>query len=480
MNQNQIKFQVLKEEQCRDIVDAAMTVLEKTGCDIHNEKALAILRDAGCGVEGIRVRIPAWLIKDCLATAPSAVNIYDRKGNKAFTLDAHSFQSYYVAGLLNLYRVDSETGERRLTVTKDVRDAGLVIDALPNIDVASGLAYIVDCDPTVADLYELRELLAATTKPILLWNFDADGFEDEMQMCATVAGGMDQLIKKPFIIAGGSPSPPLAHAEEVMDKMMAMFRYGVPTPYVCGPMVGASAPVTLAGACVVGLADSFVGLVLSQLINKGCPFLGACFVDYMDLRTMAFAQTSPEMMLGSAASGDLYRYLDLPYACHFGTTDSPAFDQQAAADISTQLYTGMLSGANLNFFIGYLEGAMSSSLEALVFGNEVIDLLRHVQGGFEVNTETLAVDVIDHVGPSGNFLAEEHTLNHFRENWVPQDFIRVNYETWKAEGKKDFFTRANEKVKAIIERGIVEPLPAEVSAKLDEIIAVAEKRRGIR
>lgn len=471
-----IQFGVLNEGQCREIVNAAFRVLERTGCDIHHEGARQLLKDAGCRVNGIRVKIPTSLVEKAIRTAPSQITVYDREGNPALHLGARSGKSYFVAGILNLNRIDPFTGAKRLTVKQDAADAGLVIDALPNIDVAGGLACISDCTPQLADVHELRKLLETTAKPILIWNFDTFGIKTQVEMCAAVAGGLDKFLEKPFVIAGAPSSSPLAHAEDVLDRMLYMFEIGLPTPYVASPMVGATAPVTLAGSCVVGLADTFVGLVLSQLKNEGCPFIGTCFVDYMDMQTMAFSHTSPESVLGSAASCDLFRYLDLPFATHFGNTDSPIFDQQAAFDITTQLYTGMLNGANLNYFIGYLESAMSSSLEMLVFGNEAIGFLRRITEGFEVNAETLAEDVIHHVGPSSNFLGEEHTIRHFRESWVPRDFIRSTHEKWTASGSKDFYARANEKVKGIIAAGSRKPLSPEVLAELDAIVEKAEKR----
>lgn len=476
VSKQSVQFKVLNEGQCREIVHAAFRVLARTGCHVHHEGARKILQAAGCLVDGIQVKIPTYLVEKAIRTAPSQITIYDREGNPALHLGAHSGNSYFVAGLLNLYRLDPLTGERRLTVKQDAAQAGLVIDALPNIDVASGLACISDCKPQLADVHELRMLLETTTKPILLWNFDTNGIKTQVEMCAAVAGGLDKLKAKPFVIAGASPTSPLAHAEDVLDRLLYMFEVGLPTPYVAAPMIGATAPVTIAGSLVVGLADTLVGLVLSQLVNEGCPFMGTCFVDFLDMKSMSFSHTCPEFTLGSAASGDIFRFLDLPYAAHLGSTDAPVFDQQAAFDVGIQLYTGILNSANLNFFLGYLETAMSSSLEMLVFGDEAIGYLRRITEGIEVSRETLAEDVIHNVGPNGNFLGEEHTMHHFRENWTPKAFIRTTYEKWSGEGGKDLYARANERVKEIIAAGPRKPLSPEVLAKLDAILERAEKR----
>ncbi|HWR45914.1 trimethylamine methyltransferase family protein [Sporomusa sp.] len=471
-----VQFKVLNEGQCREIVHAAFRVLERTGCNVHHDGARKLLKDAGCWVDGNRVNIPTYLLEKAIKTAPSQITIYDREGNPALHLSANNGNSYFVAGLENQYLHDSDTGEKRLTTKQDVANAGLVIDALPNVDVACGLACISDCTRQLADVYEARILLENTTKPFLTWNFDIESIKTQIEMCAEVVGGMDKLVAKPFVILGAAASTPLAHAEDALDKLLYMFEIGMPTPYIAATMLGGTAPVTLAGNLVMGLADTLVGLLLSQLTNEGCPFIGTCFTDMFDMKTMAFSHTGPEFSLGSAATADIFRYLDLPFAVHLGSTDSPVLDQQAAFDIGVQLYTGILSGANLNFFLGYLEAAMSSSLETLIFGDEAIGYIRRIVEGIEVSVETLAEDAIHNVGPSGNFLGEENTMKHFRERWTPTSFIRTSYEKWAADGKKDFKTRAKEKVKEILAQGPRRPLAPEVLAKLDAIMAKAEEK----
>lgn len=470
-----VQFQVLNEGQCREIVHAAFRVLERTGCDVHHERARKILKDAGCSVDGIRVKIPTHLVEKAIRTAPSQITIYDREGNPTLHL-GNNGKSYWSPGYENQYRIDRKTGEKRLTVKQDVYETGLVCDAMPNIDMCTGLAYISDCDPRLADVYETRLLLETTTKPIWLWQFDIENLKAQMDMFATCAGGMDKFLAKPSVVAGGAASTPLCHAEDTLEKVMYMNEIGIPTPYVVACLLGGTTPVTIAGSYVLGLADTLFGLVLGQLINEGCPYLGCTWTDMFDMSTMALSMTGPEASLGAAGSADLFRYLDLPFVVHLGCTDSPILDEQAALDMGTQILMGTLSGGNICQFLGFLEAAMSSSLESLVFCNEAIDYARSIVGGIEVSAETLAEDAIHNVGPSGNFLGEEHTLNHFKERWTPKNCVRTTYEKWAENGKKDFKARAVEKVDQIVAAGIRKPLAPEVLAELDAIIAKAEAR----
>lgn len=471
------QFRMLSENQCEQIIETVYKVLEVTGCDVHHEGARKLLLDAGCKVEGIQVKVPSYLIKKALATAPKQITIYDREGNPALDLSARNGKTYFEAGLLNLYRIDSRTGERRVTTRQDVAEAGLVIEALPNIDVASGLASISDCPEGIAEVYEVRTLLEHTTKPIQLWNTCKENFLAQAELCAAAAGGMEEFVAKPFVVAGSASFPLLGHAKEDLDKLLCMFEMGIPSCYVSSGILGFSAPMTMAGALVTTLADTLVGLLLSQLTKEGCPFIASSYIDIMDMGSLAFCMSTPEFIQGGAAAADVFRYLDIPFSVHVAGTDSPIFDEQAAFDISAQAYTGILAGVNLGNFIGFMESAMSSSLAALVYADEAIDYIRKILGGFEISGETLAEAVIREVKPGGSFLGEEHTIENLRTLWVPKNFIRTNYENWEKDGKRDYLTRANEKVVEIIEQGIRKPLKPAVLAKMDAIIEAFEKRQ---
>lgn len=470
-----VQFQVLNDTQCKVIVESAMRILENTGCCMKNERARNILKEHGCTVEGERVKIPFELVGRCLDTIPEEITLYDREGNPALLLGSRTGNSYFVPGMCNVYRMDINTGERRLSLKKDAFEAGLLVEALPNIDLACGLTLISDCEPELAAAYEVRELLEATTKPLLLMTTNILEIETTYRMCCEVAGGEENFKKRPFAVAGASSTSPLTHNDENVEALLYMFEKGIPTPYIAAPMVGATAPVTLAGAVALGIADNMVGLVLSQLVNPGCPVMGSCFVDMMDMQTTSFTMTAPELALGGAASADVYRFLNIPCVCHMGMTDSPVFDQQAAMDITAQLYTAMLSGINLNFFSGFLETAMTGSLEVLYFANDAVGYLDRIIGGLEMNEETLALDVIDEVGPEGNFLSEEHTVENYPKNWRPGTLARLNWKTYTEGGAMDYKARVNEKIREVLGRGVQKPLSEDLLHRLDSIMEKAHE-----
>jgi trimethylamine--corrinoid protein Co-methyltransferase len=472
-----VRTTFLDGARCREIVQAACRVLERTGCVVQHEGALELLRKAGGKIDGNRIKIPVSLTESCIKTTPEKIMIYDRNGNPAVELGPATGKSTFAPGVANLFRVDSFTGERRTTTLKDIADTAVLVDHLPNIDFALGLATASDRTESLTDFYEVKTLIENTVKPFICGSFSKENFLLQEEMFAAVAGGREKFAEKPFAIGNAMSVPALLHTEESLDIFFEMVRFGIPVFYIGSPLMGGTAPMSPASTIMMGLADSFVGLVLSQLIKPGAPFIAASFPDILDMRSTQFTFSSPEFALASAALGDIMRYLNIPGIVHLGGTDSPVFDAQTAFDAGTQIFSSLLGGNSMTMFLGYLESANSSSLEALVFADEAIGYLRRIIGGFEVNAETLAEDLVEEKGPQGNYLDTDHTFEHVRDNWVPDVITRASYNAWSESGKKDLFARCNEKIKRFLSEGTGNPLDLKIREELDRIAEKAEKSR---
>ena len=470
-----VKYQVLNDEKCEKIFNGALDVLSQTGCEINSEEARDMLKAAGCTVEGTRVKIPANLVKNAIKSAPSSFKLYNRDGEEA--VDLSPWRSQFGPCLTNTNTIDLETREKRLTVKEDAANTARVIEALPNIDFGSGLVTISDCSPEIMDIHEAHAVLPNTKKPFISWSYNKENLIDIIEMCEAVAGSLERLAEKPFVIFLWCAMSPLGHVKEAMEEIMYCAEKNLPVTYVVGVMQGGQGPTTVAGNLVIGLADTLTGLVVSQVKKPGAPFMVTSWTDMIDMSSVSISHTGPDFSIGAAASADIFRYLDLPFGLHLGSTDSPVFDQQAAGDIATQLYTGALCGGNMTEFCGYLETATTSCLETLAFADEIVSMLRPMVDGIEVNDETMAIDAIKAVGPGGNFLGEEHTFNHFKELWRKTDFVRgLTRENWIEQGRETLYDRLNKKVKKIVAAGSSCPLDPEVQAKIDAIVERAEKR----
>lgn len=157
-----------------------------------------------------------------------------------------------------------------------------------------------------------------------------------------------------------------------------------------------------------------------------------------------------------------------------GCSDSKCVDQQMGIDIATNCLMAALSGANLIHDVGFIESGISTSLLQLVIGDEVIGQVKQMVKGIEVNKHTLAVDLIEKVGPGGNYITEEHTYENFKKDWwFPTIFNRRRYDFWVAEGQPDLADLARLKLKEIVEGHQAKPLDPKLQAKIRQLVAEA-------
>ncbi len=470
-------FRVLSDDQLEELHLATLEVLRRTGVVVFEPEGVELLRKAGCKVDGNRARIPPALVEWAVAAAPPCVTLCDRNGKPAMRLEGN--RVYYGTGSDTPNVVDPYSGERRRALKKDVADISRVVDYLPNLDFMMCMGIASDVDQSVSDLHHFEAMVSSTTKPIVFTAWNLDNLKDIVEMAEAVAGGAEALRLNPFAALYTEPISPLQHGVEACQKLLYMAERGLPTVYTPGLMTGASGPVTMAGGLVQGNAEQLSGLVIAQLKREGAPFIYGGGILPIDMRTTLMSYASPEFMLATCALTDMAHYYRLPMFHFAGCTDAKTFDQQASLEGALWVLLAALSGGNLVHDVGYIDNGLTSSYEMLVTMDEVIGMVRRIMGGVEVNEETMALDVIDQVGPGGHFLDTDHTYRHFRENWFPKLIDRTNYETWVENGKLTLGDRAQARAREILESHVPERLDKKVAARLAEIIARAEKRTGV-
>ena len=471
---SKVKVDFLGEENIEKILDAAYTVMEEVGADVFSDRAIQLLRDAGCQIDGNRVKIPRELVKKCIETAPDTIQIYNRFGEEAMLLGGRN--SYFGSGPTCSNFIDPYTGERRPSRKEDAANTAKVIDALEHMDFAMSLVMIADQTDELADLHETDAMLRNTTKPIATWAFNQENMERIFRMCAAVAGGKEKLKEKPFLIVYSEPTTPLTHTKNALEKLMVAAEYGIPCVYTSGIIMGAAGPTTLAGCLTVGYAESFTGLVIHQLTNPGAPFITGVGGSPLDMKTMQAPYGTPEGSMMETASNEIARYIGLPGFDLAGATESKVVDAQAGMECMFEFLISLLGGGNLIHDSGFIDIGLTGSLTHLVACNEMIGMAKRVGQSIEVNDELIGLDTIKKVGPGGNFLSTKHTYKYFKKEHLIADLVeRRSYETWEADGKKTYADRAAERVKAILETHQCEPLSEGVLKELDQIIEEAEE-----
>ncbi|MFB3882988.1 MAG: trimethylamine methyltransferase family protein, partial [Armatimonadota bacterium] len=427
-------FRVLSDDQLEDIYLAALQVLERTGTRVYQDEGLALLRDAGCQVsDGSLVRIPSWLVKASLATTPERITIAGRDRTKRVTLEYNKV--WFGTGSDCPFVIDPYTDERRPYTFKDIYNAAKIAESLPNIDFHMSLGLTSDVTRKSYDRHQLLAMLKGTTKPFVITAVDKNGLADQYEMACEVLGGAEEFARAPLFVIYIEPSSPLNNSKEAVEKILYAAETGIPAIYTPCPICGGTGPATLAGSLVQSLAECLTGIVLSQLKRKGAAVIIGGVNTVLDMRTTLMAYGAPELSLLSAGETELAKWLRLPMFSTAGCSDAKVLDEQAAIESTISVAMAALSGANLVHDVGYLEAGLVGSFDMLVMSDEIIGMVKRIIGGVTVDDEHLATDLIDRVGPGGNFLAEEHTLNHFKsEFWFPKLIDRSRREKWEAQG----------------------------------------------
>jgi trimethylamine--corrinoid protein Co-methyltransferase len=209
------------------------------------------------------------------------------------------------------------------------------------------------------------------------------------------------------------------------------------------------------------------GVVLTQLVQPGAPFIYGAFATVMDMRTTIFSYGAPEMSLMVAAMAQLAQYYKLPFFGTAGCTDAKFPDEQAAAEVAFSCLSSALVGANLIHDAGsWLDHGSLASPALMVMVNEILYMVNQYMRGISVSDDTLALDLIDKIGPGGHYLYEDHTLNNFKNVWYSDLFDRTFYQVWEEQGAVQFADRLREKTLAVMQHQ-PQPLPAAILAEME-------------
>jgi trimethylamine---corrinoid protein Co-methyltransferase len=471
----QPRLKVLNRDQALAIHAAALEILWKTGIRMEHSVARDMLADSGCSVFNDEwVRVPEYLVEDALSSAPRQITLYDQRGAKAMPLV--NGNSFYGTGSDTTFTLDLETGERRRTLLQDTRNFARLVDGLDNMSFAMSMSNPADV-PVVDDIYAyaFSEMIKNTNKPLVFIAADGRDIAKIYEMACLVTGGEQVFRVKPFILNYSEAISPLRFPTDVVEKLIFCAEKGIPICLPSGSNAGGGAPVTLAGAMAMGIAENLVGLVVHQLAGKGSPFLFGPNVSALDMKSSIVCYGCPEWSLTQAALADMRDEIyGLPIWSFAGASDSKVMDAQAGAEAMFSIVTAMLSRCNLIHDVGYLEYGNTSCLEMVTAANELVRMARYFTEGIAVNDATLALDVIERVGtggPGSIFLTEDHTFDHFMDSlFIPSLLDRSRYDSWEQAGSKDLYRRCNEEARRIISEHEVEPKSDEIVKGLDRIL----------
>ncbi len=466
------QFALLSESQLQDLHLAALELLRRKGIRFFHEDALALLSEQGAFVsDGNLVRFPASMVEEAIASTPGRIVMCDRDGEPAVFLEGT--RTYFGTGSDCPGFLDPQTGEHRQWLQADLIDGYHLCDALPNIGFVMSLGIPADIDPALTYDVQMALMLEHTTKPLVFVTNDRASCQRAIDMAAAVAGGHAALTEQQHILLYSEPSSPLQQSQTAVDKLMLMAEHALPVVHSPGPLMGGTAPITMAGGLVMSLAEILSGLAVHQLVRPGAPFVFGAGLHHMDMSSAQICYGGPEFQLTKAAVAELGRWYGIPTWGYAGCSDAKLLDEQASLEAMLSVLMARLCGSNLVHDVGYMESGLTTSFEMIVLTDELVAMTDGIMQGLEVSPDTLLLDELASVGPGGQFLDTKTTVRRFRDFWYPGLLDRKRREAWLEEGGTTLGQRLNARVREIVSEHRPRPLAAAAKEQVQAILASA-------
>jgi trimethylamine--corrinoid protein Co-methyltransferase len=392
-----------------------------------------------------------------------------RNPKNDFVLDKQT--PHFTTTGMPAFILDGETGERRNSTIEDLARYTRIVDYLKNVHSVWPSMVTTDIPGPMQCLMEFITVVRNTAKHAEHEALNARDARYQVEIATAIVGSKEQLKKRPIISAVQCVFSPLTYEKGMIEGAMEYARAGVPVVVMPMPLSGTTGPVTSAGTMAQNNAEFLGDLVILESVSPGAPVVYSPGVGAVNFKT-GYHRWAPESSLMHLGLNQLAHYYGLPSEVGVMGGGSKLLDAQAGYQKAISLITALLMAPDIALGFGGLGGCICP--ETLTIDNEIVDYALRYLEGLEVNDDTLALDVIDKVGPGGHFLGEKHTLQHFREGWMPEITDMETFEIWEKKGSKSIAQVAKEKTKEILATHKVVPIPEDVQKEVSRIMKRAE------
>ena len=450
---------------------AACRILRTVGLRVEYEEAANRFSSAGAAVsregEYWRVRLPEWLINDCLAAAPRAFSLGAREPKNDFYLEPGRVGFSTFGEQVKV--IDPYTREYRSSVREDARRAYRVVDAMENMVVGSRTLCPNDLPMPLQQAHNFYDALTCTSKHIWMGLTNMDTMNMAAKMIELTVG-REQAKIKPINTVTCCPTSPMCLVDMCCINIIGAAESEIMALEIMDMcLAGGTSPVTLAAAVIQTVAEQLSGLVLAQIVRKGVyTLLGTCSTN-MDLRSGLSPMASPENTLVASGVAKMAGYYGLPIRTGAGVSDSKIPDIQAGYEYAGNALPLALAGANVIWGAGGVDSGLGFDYAKLLMDNEFAGNIRFMLKGIEVSYPEMALELIEEVGPGGSFLTHKHTFQRARNQAKYELFDHRPFATWEKDGATTMTERAYAKAISLIEKH--EPAPIAAQAELDAVLA---------
>jgi trimethylamine---corrinoid protein Co-methyltransferase len=466
------QYRPLSDGQIETIHQAALTILAKTGIGYEPglEGIVDMLADAGAAVdrEQSRIIFPPEMVLNHVAQTPSRLVLYSRDGCNDLDLGEH--RVHLGTGGAAVQILDLDSGLARKPTLNDLYQLGRLVDRLDNIHFLLRPCIPTDIPTSAYDINMFYAGFKSTAKHFVSGVNDPKGLDRVVELAAMLAGSREALQAKPFIsISTCFAISPLKLCTQSTRIMQASVRHGIPVILSSAPMAGSTSPISMAGTLAQLHAEQLAGITICQLTRPGALLQYGGIPGMAEMRTMAYLGGAAECGMMNAAIHQLAHHIGVPNYNSAGLTAAKVPDAQAGWEKAQTILLAAMGGSNfIHHAAGMLESMLAVAYEQYVIDDEIIGNALRVLKGIDVDAEHLALEVIHRVGPGGNFMADDHTMDHLLSEYFMGSGIadRKNWEMWAADGAKDARQRAIEKVREILAQSEKSYIPPEIDAAM--------------
>jgi trimethylamine--corrinoid protein Co-methyltransferase len=468
-------IKVLSKDDIDTVQEATLRVLEKVGVIFEDEEVQKLFKREGAIVNGNIVKIPPEIVKKAIEQCPS--NVVLKARNPKRSVELGKCKVHYTNGFGATFVLDLNNGKCRKAQLKDLENFTKISDYLENVHYCLKEVIPQDIPLHLLDLYAASVLLKNTDKHVHI-SIDTvenvDKITDAIIRMADIAASNNEDSEKPIFSLGCCPITPLKYTKDATVKLVKATKRNIPFLIVSGAMVGSTAPVTLAGTLVVQNAEVLAGIVLTQLINPGTPVVYGSFSSPTEMHGGKQMLGCPEAALLNAATAQLCKSYKIPFGYGTGgVADSPVLDVQAGFEKMLTVLFSSLAGVEVvhDGVSGLLGTAMIASYEQIIIDNEICNMVNRSLSGIVVNEETLALDLIEEVGPGGEYITADHTLQNFRKEFYLSKLAnKISAGEWLEHGGKGIIENAREKVKEILKTHRPNKLDKNTEVAMDKVL----------
>lgn len=463
-------FTFLSPQSIESLHIATLRIMSETGVVIHHAGARDMLTANGARVEKNRVLIPPELVEKSIASAGKKVSVRGR-GGVTKSLGDGNLYFHNLGGARDV--LDPVTGTKRLANVQDVADATRLLDALENCHTITPFFTPCDVPGDLMSLAMYRHALPNTVKPL-----QGPGVQYPAETRAAVR--MAEVIgtSSEVLTLAVSPVSPLTLPDHEVDAIFEIARLGIAFGPLPCPTAGATAPMSIAGALTQQNAEVLMCVVLAELVNPGLPIIYCGRLAMMEARTGVSVWGGVELALASAGTVGLGHRYGFPVNVYGFSTNAHSLDLQNGFERGLNAAIPALAGADELSGIGEMEAGVSGSFAQMVADNEFAGSILRLKKGFEVNDDSLAVELFAPVMDGArNFLGQKHTMKYLRAGEVLLTKLseRGTWETWEKEGRPELARRAQAEAERILREHQVEPLEERQEKELDKVLSSAEE-----